>query len=317
VRGILLRLFMIALPISATLAGEQVYRLGELEPSAESAEFTRSVMLPELAKLGFGESGNLTVDERVGDAAAMPGLVKQLLQAKTDAIFAVGPDALRAARAATSTVPIIIFGPNPISLGFATSLAHPGGNVTGVVIVGAEMNGKRLDLVHDAVPAARRVAALLDPLAAPDIEREIMRTVASKLGVELLAFNAAGPRDYPAAFSDIRAAGAQALVITGSPVFAHDAAQLAELAREAGIPTVCEWAAMARSGCLLGYGADRHELRRRAAHYIAQIFRGDAPGDLPIEQPTRFEFAINLKTAKALGLTIPPALLARADEVIE
>jgi putative ABC transport system substrate-binding protein len=147
-------------------------------------------------------------------------------------------------------------------------------------------------------------------------ERE-MRVVAASVGVDLLTFDATGPEDYPTAFGAIRAAAAEGLVIMANPTFYRDAALLARLALEMGLPTVCEWAEMAQSGCMLGYGPSRPELRRRLAHYVARIFQGAAPGDLPIEQPTHYEFVINLKTANALGLTVPPAILARADEVIE
>ena len=144
-----------------------------------------------------------------------------------------------------------------------------------------------------------------------------MREVAASTGAELFVFEADGPDDYPAAFAAMRSAGAEALAITATPYFYRDAPLLARLALEAGLPTVCEFAETAHSGCLLGYGPDRPELRRRMAHYVAQIFHGTAPGDLPIEQPTHYQFAVNLKTANALGLTISPSILARADEVIE
>ena len=194
----------------------------------------------------------------------------------------------------------------------------PGGNVTGIAILAAELDGKRLDLLHEAVPAARRIAALMLP-AAPlrRASEEELRAAAASTGVELLVFDAAGPGEYPAAFAAMRAGGARALVIVADPTFNRDAESLARLALKTGLPTVCEWAEMARSGCLLGYGPSRPELRRRLAYFVARIFQGAAPSDLPIEQPTHFEFTINLKTAKALGLTIPPSLLARADEVIE
>ena len=141
--------------------------------------------------------------------------------------------------------------------------------------------------------------------------------VATSTGAELFVFQADGPDDYPAAFAAMRSAGAEALAITATPYFYRDAPLLARLALEAGLPTVCEFAETAHSGCLLGYGPDRPELRRRMAHYVAKIFHGTAPGDLPIEQPTHYQFAVNLKTAKALGLTVPPSILARADEVVE
>ena len=145
-----------------------------------------------------------------------------------------------------------------------------------------------------------------------------MRSVAASAGIDLLDFTAAAaPADYKAAFAAMRAAGAQALVIAATPEFFRDATSLAALALEARLPTICQWAEMARTGCLLGYGPSRLEQRRRNTDQIARILRGAAPGDVPIELPTLFEFAVNLKVARALGLELPPAILARADEVIE
>jgi putative tryptophan/tyrosine transport system substrate-binding protein len=318
VKRLLIFLLALAAPLIAPAAGEKVYRLAELEPTAASLELTHSLTLPELAKLGFSEGRNLVLDARVGDAAAMAGMARELVLADPDAIIAVGPDATRAARQATTTVPLVVFGPDPVRSGWATSLAHPGGNVTGVTMLAVELDGKRLDLLHEAVPAARRVAALLMPSVPGQqpSERE-MRDVAASDGVDLLIFDATGPEDYRTAFAAMRAVAAQGLVIMANPTFYRDAALLARLAIEAGLPTVCEWAEMAQSGCLLGYGPNRPEMRRRLAHFVAHIFQGAAPGDLPIEQPTHYEFVVNLKTAEALGLTVPPSILARADEVIE
>jgi putative ABC transport system substrate-binding protein len=318
VKRLLIFLLALAAPLIAPAAGEKVYRLAELEPTAASLELTHSLTLPELAKLGFSEGRNLVLDARVGDAAAMAGMARELVLADPDAIIAVGPDATRAARQATTTVPLVVFGPDPVRSGWATSLAHPGGNVTGVTMLAVELDGKRLDLLHEAVPAARRVAALLMPSVPGQqpSERE-MRDVAASDGVDLLTFDATGPEDYRTAFAAMRAVAAQGLVIMANPTFYRDAALLARLAIEAGLPTVCEWAEMAQSGCLLGYGPNRPEMRRRLAHFVAHIFQGAAPGDLPIEQPTHYEFVVNLKTAEALGLTVPRSILARADEVIE
>ena len=317
-KRLLIFLLALAAPLIAPAAGEKVYRLAELEPTAASLELTHSLTLPELAKLGFSEGRNLVLDARVGDAAAMAGMARELVLADPDAIIAVGPDATRAARQATTTVPLVVFGPDPVRSGWATSLAHPGGNVTGVTMLAVELDGKRLDLLHEAVPAARRVAALLMPSVPGQqpSERE-MRDVAASDGVDLLIFDATGPEDYRTAFAAMRAVAAQGLVIMANPTFYRDAALLARLAIEAGLPTVCEWAEMAQSGCLLGYGPNRPEMRRRLAHFVAHIFQGAAPGDLPIEQPTHYEFVVNLKTAEALGLTVPRSILARADEVIE
>ena len=315
-KRLVLTVMIFGASVTSVPATEKIYRLGDLEPSATSAEITRSVILPELAMLGFREQVNLAVDERVGNAAAFPRLAQELVLSRPDAIIAFGGNAILAARNATSTIPIVTFGADPIQRGVAASLARPGGNVTGVVVLGVELDAKRLDLLHQTVPTARRMAALV---SRSDIlsSESAMRAVAANNRIELLVFKGDGPDDYPAAFAAMHAAGAQALAITATPYFYRDAALLARLASEAGLPTICEFAETAHSGCLLGYGPDRPELRRRMAHQVAQIFRGAAPGDLPIEQPTHYGFAINLKTANALGLTVPQSLLARADEVIE
>jgi putative ABC transport system substrate-binding protein len=156
-------LVLLTVPVAAQTAGEKVYRLAELAPSEASLEITRAETLPELARLGFRDGRNLILDERAGDAAAMDGMARELLRAMPDAIVAIGPDAIVAAAKATRTVPIITFGNDPVQRGFAVSHARPGGNVTGVAILAEELDGKRVDILHEAVPEARRVAALLLP----------------------------------------------------------------------------------------------------------------------------------------------------------
>lgn len=293
----------------------RVYRLGHITNSPVGETLTRDITLPELAKLGFIEDLNLIFDGRVGAPDAIPGLMRELLAARPDAVVAVGP-ALAAAGAATRTVPIVSFGSDPIELGLAQSYARPGGNVTGVAILARELEGKRLSILHEAVPDRRRIAALLSSTGNP-VSEPTLRKAAAGLGVELLAYTVTMPADYPAAFAAMRAADAQALVISANPEFNRDARQLAALALEARLPTVCEWADLTHAGCLIGYGPSRVELRKRMATQIAQIFRGVAPGDIPIELPIRFEFAVNQGIAKALNLSIPLAVLAQADEVIE
>ena len=205
-----------------------------------------------------------------------------------------------------------------MQLGYAESYARPGGNVTGVAILGAELDAKRLDLLHEAVPGAKSIAVLYPGFTAGRAASEsALRALAAARGLELVIVAAAFPEDYPAAFEAMRAAGVQALVISAGPQFDRDAAVLAALAAAALLPTVCQWARMARAGCLVGYGPDATALRLRLAHQVTRVFRGVSPGELPIETPTRFEFAINARAARALGILIPPALLARADEVIE
>lgn len=292
----------------------RVYRLAHISNSADSEAFTRQITLPELAKLGFVEGRNLVFDGRVGELDALPGLIRELLAGQPDAVVAVGP-AIGLAGAATRTVPVVTFGFDPIELGLAASYARPGGNVTGVVILISELEPKRLSLLLEAVPDRRRVAALVP--ARNGANETALRKVAAGLGVELLIFPAAAPSDYPAAFAAMQAQGAQALVIGATPQFQRDGKQLAGLALEARLPTVCEWAEMAHAGCLMGYGPSRTALRKRMADQLARIFRGTSPGELPIEQPIVFEFAINQKIAKSLDVSIPPAVLIRADEVIE
>jgi putative ABC transport system substrate-binding protein len=212
-------------------------------------------------------------------------------------------------------VPVVTFGFDPIELGLAASYARPGGNVTGVVILISELEPKRLSLLVEAAPDRRRVAALVP--ARNGANEAALRKAAEGLGVELLVFPATAPSEYAAAFVAMKAQGAQALVIGATPQFQRDGKQLAALALEAKLPTVCEWAEMAHAGCLMGYGPSRIALRKRMADQLAKIFRGAVPGELPIEQPTVFEFAVNQKIAKSLDVSIPAALLARADEVIE
>jgi putative ABC transport system substrate-binding protein len=238
----------------------------------------------------------------------------ELLDAGTpDAILAIGTESLRIAREMTKTIPIVAFGPDVIAEGFAESLAHPGSNVTGVMILSAEMEAKRLDLLHEAFPEARRVAALLRSATS----EKAMRTTATRDGIDLIVFAGSSPADYTQDFAKMHEAGAEALAVGSHPELFRDAERIATLAIESGLPTICQWAEMARSGCLIGYGPSLPELYRRTAGYIARIFRGASPAELPIEQPTKFDLSINLRTARSIGATLPTSILLRADEVIE
>ena len=178
--------------------------------------------MPELAKLGFQEGTNLVIDERVGDATAMPGLAQDLILSRPDAIIAFGTDAILAAHKASTTIPIVTFGPDPVTLGLAASVARPGGHVTGVADLPFELDAKRLDLLRQAVPMAKRVAALVSR-SAHDASERAMREVAVSTGAKLFVFEAAGPDDCPAAFAAMRSVGAEALAITATPYFYRDA----------------------------------------------------------------------------------------------
>jgi putative tryptophan/tyrosine transport system substrate-binding protein len=309
---------MASSPAALAQTEGKVYRLGLLAETEQSVQITRQYTVSELETLGFAEGRNLVVDPRSGDANALVDLARDLVARKPDAIIAIGVLAVRAARETTSTVPIVIFADDPVGQGWAVSLARPGGNITGITNLVAELDGKRLQLLHEAVPSARRMGALLHAAAVsrPVSERG-MRAAAAGSGLELVIVEASGPDDYADAFVRLRGANVQGLVVGPNPTFFRDAERLAALALEAKLPTICEWADMAQSGCLLGFGPNRPQLRRRLAHTVARLFRGAVPGELPIEGPTHFEFAVNQKTARALGLDLPGTILLRADEVIE
>jgi putative ABC transport system substrate-binding protein len=189
--------------------------------------------------------------------------------------------------------------------------------VTGIVILASELDAKRLELLLGAVPKARTVAALINPTA-PDTSssRREMTDVGAKFGIDLRVFEASAAQEYPEAFAGMSASAAGALAITANPGFNRDTALLVQLATKAGLPTVCQWREMVEQGCLLSYGPSYSGSWRRMARYIALVSRGISPSELPIEQPTSFELVINMGTAKAVGVEVPPSLLVRADEVI-
>jgi putative ABC transport system substrate-binding protein len=310
---------LIAWPLSGNAQNpDRVYRLAHIAQAEESERISREFMLPELAQLGFEEGRNLHFNARSGSANLLPSLAQQLLAEKPDAIVAIGSIAARAAQGATDTVPIVLFAFDPVQLGLARSFSHPAGNATGISTMVVELQAKRLELLREAAPQARRIAVLLRSTSPTreQGEREL-RAAALRAGVQLLVYSSDGPSDYQAAFAAMRAADAQALVIGADPMFFADREILSAQALEARLPTSCEWATMARAGCLIGYGASQAALRRRLAYIVARILRGAAPGEIAIEQPTTFELALNLRTARVLSLTIPATLLARADEVIE
>jgi putative ABC transport system substrate-binding protein len=297
-------------------SGSRLYRVAIL--AIQGNEGFGDRIRTELAGRGYVSGRNLVFDERLGTADQMPRLTQELVAARPDVIVTLGGDALLAASGATRTVPIVVYGPDPISLGLAQAFARPGGNVTGFTILGAELDAKRLDLLHEVLPEIRRFAALdrLRGPSRPASERALQAT-ASRAGLELRSFYADTPEEYSAAFTAIREAGIGALIIGANPVFYRDISQLTALAREARVSTICEWAELARAGCLIGYGPSPREIQRRVADFVDRILRGTPASDLPIEQPTQFELAVNLSVARALGVNVPASVLIRADEVIE
>ena len=307
---------------SCAAAQDRTYRIGVLAPSSLSVSLFRQQTIPELAKEGFVEGRNLVVETRAADGPVehLPVLAAELVGLGVDAIVAVADPAIRAALAATRSIPIIMaFGSDdPVASGFAHSLARPGGNVTGTVILVRELDAKRMQLLVEAVPDARRFALLNEPGFRNDAAIGVVRDVAQKMNVDFAgAFPAQKREDYAEAFAKMRAAGVQAVLVAGTPPFYRDVEHIVAAAGEAKMPIMCQWHEMTGAGCLLAYGPRYRELRRRTAFYLARVLGGTPPGELPIEQPSRFELSVNVKTARTLGVELPQFLVLRADEVIE
>jgi putative ABC transport system substrate-binding protein len=305
-------------PADAQVA-ENPYRIGILMPRSDGG-FLASATIPELARLGVGGTRNLHVEWRYagGRLERLPNLARELVEAPVDVIIAVSADAINAARSTTSRIPIVMaFAPDdPVASGIIASLAHPGGNITGVALLAAEGDVKRFEILAEAVPSARRLAVLVPRTMTLERLEQIQQAGRIK-GIEVVFARATNRQEYDAAFADIRESGAAGLVIASHPPFAEDSSELASRAVAARLPIICHWREMAAEGCLFSYGPDIHQLGLRVADYVARILKGASASEMPVEQPDRFELVINLKTARTLGLTIPPTLLARADEVIE
>jgi putative ABC transport system substrate-binding protein len=309
------------LAVEAKQAGK-VYRLGILSPAAPPAPSDigagHTLTLKALRELGYIEGQNLTIERRYaeGKLDQLPALARELVEARVDAILAVALSGLRAAKDATQTIPIVMgFGPpDPVAFGFVNSLASPGGNITGVAYWAQRGHeAKRLELLKEAVPRATRIAFLVHGRSQTFVEEA--QKAASSLGVTLVVVELQAD-DYDGAFAAMRAA--DAVVVQGVPTFNRDRKRIIALASKHRLPAIYEWRHHAEDeGGLMAYGGNLVELSRRVAWYVGQIFGGVKPANLPVEQPTKLELVINLKTAKALGLTIPQSLLLRADQVIE
>jgi putative ABC transport system substrate-binding protein len=290
-----------------------------LAPSAVSVGFTRQFTLPELARQGFREGDNLrvVVREAGGQPAELPRLARELAAQRCDVVVAVAASSIQAARQAMPATPIVMgFGDDPVGWGWAASLQRPGGQVTGVAMQAHEADLKRLQLARELLPGVKRLGVLMVPTQRPE-HRQMLQTAAQRLGFTLEIAEAARPEDFDRAFTALRRARAEALLLTASPIYLASVKDIVARAQAAGWGAVCEWQEMARAGCLAGFGPTIGELRTRVGAIVAQVLRGTPPGEIPIEQPTRFELTLNLGTARKLGLTIPQPLLLRADEVIE
>ena len=264
---------------------------------------------------------NVTFLERwaEGRSESFPELIDELLSLKPNVILAVSVPAALAAKSATTTTPIVFIASDPLGAGLVPSLARPAGNLTGFsLFLGDEFSSKWLELLKEAIPDASRVAVLWNPVnPASSHYLTVLRGAAEKLGVMLQPQAISDPDQFNGAFATMRAERAQAVVVVVDPLTVRYRSQIVELAVKNRLPSMYGFREFVDAGGLIAYGVNVPYLCRRAAVYVDKIIKGAKPGDLPVEQPTRFELVVNLKTAKALGLEMPPTLLARADEVIE
>jgi putative ABC transport system substrate-binding protein len=315
--------------LAAPLAPEaqqaaRVARIGYLAANLAASPHMREAFLQGLRDLGYVEGGNVVIEYRSaeGKLERLPALAAELIALKVDVILAGGTPQTLAAKQATKTIPIVFAAAaDAVGSGIIPSLARPGGNVTGLSFLAPELVGKCLELLKQAVPGVSRVAVLWHPGALGErTEKDMLKeaeVAARALGVRLQFVEARGPADFDRAFSEMTRARASALTLLTSTMFISERRRLVDLAAKNRLPAVYPWREGVDAGGLMSYGPDFADLFRRAATYVDKILKGAKPGDLPIEQPTKFEFVINLKTAKALSLTIPPSLLLRADQVIE
>jgi putative ABC transport system substrate-binding protein len=318
-----LSVFAAPLAAEAQQAGK-VARIGYLTTNLAANPQQRDAFLQGLRDLGYIESRNLVIESRSaeGNLDRFPALAAELVTLKVDVIVAASTPPALAAKRATSTIPVVFAAAaDAVASGLVTSLGHPGGNVTGLSFLAPELVGKCLEQLKQAVPGVSRVAVLSHPGALGErTEREMLKraeVTARGLGVRLQFLEARRPDDFDRDFSEMNKGRAGALTVLTSIMLFDERKRLVDLAAKNRLPAVYPWREAVDAGGLMAYGANLNDLYRRAATYVDKILKGAKPADLPVEQPTKFELVINLKTAKALGLTIPPSLLGRADEVIQ
>jgi putative tryptophan/tyrosine transport system substrate-binding protein len=308
-------------PPAVAQQDKKVFRIGAVSAGAGRDSPHWIAFDKRLSELGYVEGRNLTTEFRnaEGKPERLAGFMTELIRSGVDAIFAPGPEAsLRAAKMAASSIPIIVVAIDydPVAHGYVNSLARPGGNITGVFIRQLELTAKRVELLKQAVPRVRHMVVFWDAFSADQLKEADAAARSAGLGLHRVEF-----RNPPYSFDDPLKAAAQqhaeAMLGLASPVFFRQRAELGQAAIRNRLPAISPFPEAAEAGMLMAYGASLPDTHRRAAEYIDRIFKGASPADLPMEQPTKFELVINLKTAKSLGLTIPPSILARADRVVE
>jgi putative ABC transport system substrate-binding protein len=310
-----------AFPASAQPA-KKVPRIGVLHAGTPAAVAQNSEGFRQgLREHGYVEGQNIVVERRYGEARPerMAEVAAELVRLKVDVIVTSTDGAIAAVKRQTQTIPIVMASStDPVGTGFVASLARPGGNVTGLSLISPELSAKRLELLKEVVPGLSRVAIMWNPdVRGAVLDYKETEGAARSLRLQLQSVEVSRADDFDRAFSALTTARAEALIVVPFPVAFTNRGQIASLAQKNRLPSMYGQREYADAGGLMAYGPNNAEQWRRAATYVDKILKGAKPGDLPIEQPTKFELVINLKAAKALGLTIPPSLLRRADEVIQ
>jgi putative ABC transport system substrate-binding protein len=314
---------LLSIPSIASIAGAQVKRVGVVwvtTPSATDPLF--EPFLSALTSLGYTPGRDIVVEQRWANGLAerIPALLQELLRLKVNVVIAPANRVVAEAKRLTAETPIVMmWAVNPVGSGFASSMARPGTNVTGVTIdVDPDIVGKALELLREVLPGLSRAAFLWNPTdPGLHVFHQAAEASAARLAIALRTVEIRSASDLDAAFGSIVRGKAEGVILLGGPLFVANRDRIAALAISHRLPTTSPLSDLARWGAMVAYGVNFAEGARRAAVYVDRLFRGAHAADLPIDQPTKFELVINLKTAKALGLTIPPSLLARADQVIE
>jgi putative ABC transport system substrate-binding protein len=320
---------LITLALALTMCGAVVqaqqpagiHRIGILSISGSVFPARVEAFRQRLRQLGYVEGKNILIEYRFaeGKRGRLPDLVAELVRLKVDVIVTVGVPAAQAAKKASGTIPIVFAGASdPVGTGIVSSLARPGGNITGFSLMVRDLDGKRLELLKEAFPKVARVAFLWQPGGARE-NRPLtkMEAAAKALGLKLLSLEVRSLDDFEGAFARAKRERAQALITTTGERINTQQRQVLDFAAKNRLPAIYHYSEFVEAGGLMSYGPDNTDIWRRAADFVDKILKGAKPGDLPIEQPKKFEFIINLKAVKQIGLTIPPEVLARADKVIK
>ena len=313
----------LSLPLNLFSQQQKLRRIGVLAvgvSTAEQQQWAQLYFLKLLRDAGFEDGRNITVEWRFaeGNVERLPALADELVRLNVEVIVASFNQSIAAAKRATRTIPVVMLNAvSPVEAGFVDSLARPGGNVTGIAMFGPEISAKQLELLKAAVPPIARVGVLGNSANPPrKTTSDAMRATAKSLKLDLHAFDVRSSKDFGGAFAAMAKGRIDAVWVSGDSLFQAHWKEIANLAAKQRLPTVGR-KEFAQAGGLIGYSQDDAERYRRGAYYVDRILKGAKPADLPVEQPTRFELVVNLKTAKALGITIPQAIRIRADRVIE